>query len=111
VNFFNATAGSDYANLEQRQVVDNDIRTTLANSGGYGSFATTILGDTMVAVALHANFYSANDQQQQNTLLHEMLHAIGWEHDTLVATFGSEGLQGVFDISDWLQRDCKPVQK
>ena len=62
-------------------------------------------------MALYANFYSAGDSAQQNTLLHEMLHAIGWTHQSLVDAFSNSGLQGVSDISDWLERDCQQPKK
>jgi hypothetical protein len=111
VNFYKATKDSAYANLTQDAVVNNGSSTTLANTGQFGDFARTILGDTQVAVALYANFYSETKGQQQNTLLHELLHAIGWGHDNLVTSYRSSGLRGEFDISDWLERDCLPARK
>lgn len=110
INVYDARSDSSYATLRQRDVVDNVVDTTLANSRDIGAWAVTIKGTTTVAVAFYANFFLADNQQQQNTVLHEMLHAIGWSHDTLVEQFSSNGLRGVFDISDWLQRDCAPIR-
>src|SRR5262249_31329854 len=111
VNFYDATSESAYAEVKQRQVVDNESELTLAGSRALGDWAVTIKGSSKIAVALYANFYSANAGQQQNTLLHELLHAIGWDHDALVGSFASQGLQGIFDISDWLERDCQKAKR
>jgi len=81
---------------------------TLRQFGGAGGRNAVLLG---------ANYFSNNDPSfQQNTLLHELLHAYThWDDKEIFAAFAGYGLKnihgGTIDIADWLKNDCKFTDK
>ena len=122
-NFYDVRDGSQFANQTQANIgIAGSDQTTLSASLG-GSDAVTVgtLGSASTTAVLLGKqyFFTGNtDANRQNSLLHEMLHALGEGTDTGILTnkyFLQNGLVnksvGNFldtsGISDWLSRDCK----
>ena len=111
--FYNARSAS-FGNLTQNQVVGNGVQTTLNNSVPYGVDAVTIWGSGGNAVLLGANYFSGTRVSQQNTLVHELLHAYThWSDPEIFDAFKDYGLAhvnpGSSDITDWLRNDCRKL--
>jgi hypothetical protein len=110
---FYQVRNASHGNLTQDQVVNNGVKTTLNNSVPYGTDAVTIWGPNTTAVLLGANYFSNTDSMfQQNTLLHELLHAYThWNDKEIFDAFKHYGLKqmnpGTGDITEWLKNDCK----
>jgi RHS repeat-associated protein len=122
-NFYDVEGGSAYADLTLAQIGIAGSGNSTLNEILNGADAKTVgtLGSvSSSAVLLGAQyFYSGNtDAIRMNSLLHEMLHALGGFTDTQIlndAYFLQNGLVNqsvgnVLDtsgITDWLGRDCK----
>ncbi len=110
---FYAARSPSFGNLTQNQVVGNGVQTTLNNSLPYGWDAKTIWGPAGNAVLLAPNYFSNTNQAfQQNTLLHELLHAYThWNDHEIFEAFKDYGIKqvnpGAGDIFEWLKNDCK----
>jgi RHS repeat-associated protein len=121
-NFYDARLSSGYSEWSEDYLVGNRNSTPIRSSFPFGAFAGVIRGGGGVAgkhaVLLYANFYGhvgpqtldagrALEWEQGNTLIHELLHILGWSHDRLVKIFREHGLADASDISDWVGRDCR----
>ena len=88
------------------------------NALGKADTATVISGSRGSAVLL-GDFWLMNQTDQQNTLVHEMLHVYGFGGDDAIFNeFAGYGLQNstgytgtTGDISDWIGRGCKAPDK
>ena len=62
------------------------------------------------AVVLWANFFSLGASDQQNVLVHELLHAYTrWNDPAIYEAFANKGLTDTGssnDISNWIGTDC-----
>jgi len=118
-NFFDVRQGSAYASLTLSQIGISSSSTATLNNILGGADAKTVgtLGSastTGVLVGTQYFFSGSTDTLRMNSLLHEMLHALGGFDDAQIlgnAYFLANGLinKGYGDtsgISDWLSRDC-----
>ncbi|MCC7496339.1 MAG: hypothetical protein IT160_02100 [Bryobacterales bacterium] len=106
----NNQASSD---LTQDQVSGNGSSTLLSQSlNSNDPVASTLIGGTVPAVLLGANFFSNSAATfQGNVLLHELLHAYtNWNDTEVFQIFGAYGLKNIHgdteDISAWMSTDC-----
>src|SRR6185437_8795323 len=119
-DFYDVRSGSAYANLTE-SAIGISSSSTAPLSQTLGSSDAVVVGtlgsSSTTAVLLGTQyFFSGNtDAIRMNSLLHEMLHALGGFTDSKImndAYFLKNGLvnKGYNDtsgISDWLSRDCK----
>jgi RHS repeat-associated protein len=119
-NFYDVRSGSQFADLTLSDIgISSSDKTTLnAILGSADAKTVGTLGSTSTSAVLLGDqyFFSGNtDAIRMNSLLHELLHALGGFTDLQVLNnsyFLKNGLvdKGYGDtsgITDWLSRDCK----
>ena len=122
-NFYDVRSGSQFANLTLPDVgiLSSDPTTLNAMLGSADAKTVGSLGSARTTAVLLGTqyFFSGNtDEIRQNSLLNEMLHALGGFKDTQILTNKYFLQNGLIDksvgkildtsgITDWLSRDCK----
>jgi hypothetical protein len=108
LRFYDARPTSRYSNYTWGRITGGNNSTPIgAKLPLDDSFARWIFGPDATGVLLYANFYSATEIQQASTLVHELLHDLAISHEIMVSKFSSFGMEGVSDISAWIERGCK----
>ncbi|MEO7652313.1 MAG: RHS repeat-associated core domain-containing protein, partial [Bryobacteraceae bacterium] len=106
ISYYDGQPQSQYSNYTENAIVGNNSARPVGDHPLVISLERS-WGLTQKLSFFYANFYGATDWQQQNTLLHELFHVLGYPHEEIVAKFSSSGLANESDISAWLERDCK----
>jgi RHS repeat-associated protein len=120
MNFYDVRSESEYANLTQSQIgLPSSDKTSLRKILGDDDAAVvgTLGSATTTAVLVGKQFFHTRetDTNRMNSMLHEMLHALGGKKDSQIlnnAHFLKNGLvnKGWGDtggITEWLARDCR----
>jgi hypothetical protein len=108
--FYDVTK-TQLGSLTQDQVVGNGNNQSLSGTVGSG-LAATIQSSSAAAILLGTNFWTDTASDQQNVLLHELLHVdTNWSDPEIFNNFAAYGLSklnfGSGDITAWISTDCK----